>query len=90
MALHSDDAEAMLTYLEKFHYASVEHVTLALLWHTMLRRGSAQALNLGDYAREEKYLAVVHRPQSDTQLENGEAGERLIALSDSVCDLLDN
>lgn len=90
VALHSDDAKAMLTYLEKFHYASLEHVTLALLWHTMLRRGSARALDVGDYHPDEQFLAIVHRPQSGTQLKNGEEGERLTAVSGSIRDLLDD
>lgn len=37
--LHTDEAENVLTYLEKYEYASLRHVTLTLLWHTMMRRG---------------------------------------------------
>ncbi len=34
--LDSDAAEAMLDHLEKHEYASRRHVTLSLLWHTMM------------------------------------------------------
>ena len=41
--LEAERAMEVLAYYEKYHYASVEHVTLALLWHTMMRRGSARS-----------------------------------------------
>jgi len=37
--LDPDDAEAILTHLETYQYASIEHVTLTVLWRTMMRRG---------------------------------------------------
>lgn len=54
----------------------------------MMRRGAAQALDLEDYHRDEQYLEVVHRPDSGTPLKNGDGGERLVAVSDGVADLL--
>jgi site-specific recombinase XerD len=88
--LHTDEAEELLTYLEKYEYASLRHVTLTLLWHTMMRRGAARALDLQDYHRDEQYLAVVHRPETDTPLKNGEGGERMVALSDTVCEIVND
>ncbi|MFC7229237.1 site-specific integrase [Salinirubellus salinus] len=84
------EADGILEYLGKYSYASLQHVTIALLWHTMLRRGSARALDLSDYDAEEQSIAVQHRPDSDTPLKNGHNGERLVALSDWMCDLLDD
>lgn len=88
--LHTDEAEQMLSYLKKYAYGSLQRVTLPLLWHTMMRRGSARALDLQDYHHEEQYLEVVHRPESDTPLKNRDGGERLVALSNSVVDLLND
>jgi integrase len=88
--LHTDEAEQILTYLEKYEYASLRHVTLTLLWHTMMRRGAARALDLQDYSRDDQYLEIVHRPERETPVKNGEAGERMVALSDVVADLLND
>ncbi|MWG36672.1 tyrosine-type recombinase/integrase [Halomarina oriensis] len=88
--LSADRATAVLSYHEKYHYASLEHVTLALLWHTMMRRGSARALDVEDYHTDERYLEVVHRPDTGTPLKNKADGERLVALSEQMCTLLDD
>lgn len=48
VTLDSDRAEEMLGYLQKFEYASLDHVVMALLWHTMLRRGAVVALDRGE------------------------------------------
>lgn len=88
--LETERAEQLLAYLEKFEYASRQHVVVALLWHTMLRRGGLRALDLEDYNRDEQFLALVHRPDTGTQLKNGTSGERLVGLSDEICLLLDD
>ena len=88
--LDSEDAEAILEHLETYEYASRQHVTIALLWHTMLRRGAARALDVGDYDPEEQCLEVRHRPDSDTPIKNGIDGERFIGLSGWLCQLLDD
>lgn len=88
--LDSKDAEAMLEHLETYEYASRAHVTVALLWHTMLRRGAARALDVDDYYPEEQCLEVFHRPKTGTPIKNGTDGERFIGLSGWVCNLLDD
>jgi integrase len=88
--LETDDAEAMLAYLERYEYASIDHVTATLLWHTMLRMGSIRALDVGDYDPEEQSLTIRHRPESDTPLKNKQEGERIIAVSNEVCLVLDD
>jgi integrase len=88
--LDSEAAEVVLTYLETYEYASAEHVTLSLLWHTMMRRGAAHGLDVDDYHPEDRCLEVVHRPETDTPIKNGKRGERLVALSGDLCNLLDD
>ena len=88
--LETDDAEAMLAYLERYEYASIRHVTATLLWHTMLRMGSVRALDVEDYDPQEQSLRLRHRPETDTPLKNKREGERIVAVSDEVSRLLDD
>ncbi|MFP9062236.1 tyrosine-type recombinase/integrase [Natrialbaceae archaeon A-chndr2] len=88
--LESEDAEAALGYLERYEYASLPHVSMALLWHTMMRIGAAHALDLDDYSPEDQCVAVVHRPDEGTPIKNGTRGERLVGLSGELCLLLDD
>lgn len=88
--LSSEQAQVILEHLEKYRYASLEHVLMTLLWRGMLRMGAARSLDVEDYEPEEQYLSVVHRPDTETPVKNQKDGERYIALSDSVCELLDD
>ena len=87
--LQSESAEKVLARLEKY-YAELGHVTITLLWRTMMRRASVIALDVDDYNADEQYLTVKHRPETGTQLKNGENGERFVALRDDTCTLLDD
>lgn len=88
--LEAEDAEVLLDYLGTYEYASLPHVTIALLWHTMMRRGAVHALDVDDYYPEEQYLDVRHRPDTGTPIKNGYDGERYVALSGELCLLLDD
>lgn len=88
--LSADQAERILNYLQKYEYASRPHVALTLMWHTMMRVGEVHALDCADYDPANKSLEVRHRPDSGTTLKNQDNGERFIALSEEVCELLDN
>jgi len=48
--LDPDDGKEVLDYFRKYEYASIEQVTLSLLWHCSLRRGAAIALDALRYA----------------------------------------
>lgn len=87
--LNNESAEAILSYLNEYEYASIQHVTLALLWHTMMRRGAARALDVDDYDRNNQLLRVRHRPDTGTAIKK-QRGERMVALSESMCNLLDD
>ncbi|WP_373189100.1 tyrosine-type recombinase/integrase [Halolamina sp.] len=88
--LDSEDAESILEYLDTYEYASRPHVTFALFWHTMMRRGAVRALGVDDYHPVEQCLEVCHRPESDTPIKNEFDGERFIGLSGWLCKLLDD
>lgn len=88
--LDADRAEEILSYLNKYRYASVRHVVLALAWRTAMRRGAIHALDVEDYYPDDQYIETVHRNETGTPLKNQEAGERYVALSDELCELLDD
>lgn len=56
--------EAMLEYLDRYEYASLYHVTVSLLWHTMMRMGAAHALDVEDYDSDGRFLILEHRLKS--------------------------
>ncbi|WP_049804938.1 site-specific integrase [Natrinema pellirubrum] len=88
--LDYEQAEPVQIYLERYEYASLPHVTIALLWHTMMRLGATRALDVGDYSPEEQYLTVEHRPVTGTPVKKETQGERHVALSGELCLLLDD
>ncbi|MFC6990198.1 tyrosine-type recombinase/integrase [Haloplanus sp. GCM10025708] len=88
--LDADDATAILSHLRKYYYASRTHALMALLWHTGIRTGTVHSLDVSDYDAERDRLRIRHRPETDTPLKNGENGNRYIALSGDVSDVLDD
>lgn len=81
-------AKAILDHLREFQYASPEHVTLLLMWRTAARRGGIRALDLEDFDQDDRALCFRHRPEQDTPLKNGESGERDVALSPHIAQVL--
>ncbi len=88
--LESERAERILDYLRKYEYASRAHVSLTLMWHTMMRVGEVHSLDCSDYDPIDQSLQVIHRPETGTTLKNQSEGERYVALSNEVCGLLDD
>jgi len=86
--LEADDATAILSYLRKYHYASRTHALMAVLWHTGIRTGTVQALDVSDLNEEQERLRIRHRPDTETPLKNGENANRYIALSTEVSEIL--
>lgn len=87
--LDPERAERILEHLQKYEYATLEHAFLEVLWHTGLRVGAARGLDVADYHSDDQYLELVHRPEQGTTLKNGQKSERLVALNDRICELLD-
>jgi len=87
-----EEAEAILEHLAKFEYASFRHALFLTLWHTEMRMGSAHALDVDDFKEDRlgPYLDLRHRPKTGTPLKNKLEGEREIALSDEVSEVLND
>ena len=90
--LTTDRANEILGYLEKYEYATVEHVTLFVLVETGMRMGGSHGLDVDDYRREDEHphLQLHHRPDTDTPLKNGPKGERPVSISSDACDTIDD
>ncbi|VTT87154.1 phage integrase/site-specific recombinase [Halorubrum sp. DM2] len=82
----------ILEYLNRYNYASREHVTLLLMWHTGARAGAVRSLDLGDLDLDTDRPGVQfrHRPESETPLKNKEKGERWNAVSPHVSRVLED
>lgn len=87
--LPTDRAQTLLDYYAEHEYGTRAHVLLALEWYTGARLGALRGLDLEDYDRDERYVEFRHRPRKETPLKNGEDGERIVGLPESVCDVVD-
>ena len=88
--IEPERAQAILRYLDKYHYATMQHALFALLWDTGFRLGTVRALDLDDYHLDEMYVETRHRPDEGTPLKNEEKGERQVNLHEWVCTVLDD
>jgi len=86
--LDADHAEEMLSWLRKYNYASRTHALLELLWHTGVRKGTVRSFDVEDFHPRNKTIETKHRPETGTPLKNGRRGQRVIALSDHVVDVI--
>ncbi|MFK5605310.1 tyrosine-type recombinase/integrase [Haloferax volcanii] len=87
--LAPEAAEELLTHLRRFEFGTRTHAFIELLWHTGIRIGAAHGIDLDDYSSEMQTIELCHRPESGTRLKNKNEGERFVALSPAVCDILD-
>lgn len=88
--LETERSEELLTHLSRYGYASMHHVLLALLWETGMRIGAANSLDLSDVDFDEERIELIHRSAQDATLKNGKNGERLIALSTELTEMLED
>lgn len=88
-SIDADRVEAILSELDDYRFASVDHVILSLLWTTGMRIGALRSLDVQDVHTDEKWLNVAHRPTEGTPLKNKNNSERQINIHDWVVDVLD-
>lgn len=80
--VEKETAEDIIDYLCRFQWASVGHIIFHTLWHSGMRRGALYALDKDDWHSSEGFLAVRHRPETETPLKLKDAGERNITVAD--------
>ena len=83
-----EEANDVLSFLEKFRYASRDHAIFLLLWETGMRAGALYSLDLGDYDSEVPKIRIRHR--DGTPLKNKNRGERDVSLRPEVAKILDD
>lgn len=82
-------AETALDYLDRYHYASRDHLVFLLLWRTGIRSGALRGVDLGDLDLDDDAFQLVHRPDQDTSLKNKERGERWVALTPAIAQVVE-
>lgn len=89
--ISAEQASSIVAHLEKYQYASLEHVVWLLLTKTGMRIGTEHALDVDDYrsGAADPHLEVHHRP-GETPIKNRKAGERCIFLTESTCRVIDD
>ena len=86
--LEPERSKAILEHLERYAYASRDHVILAILWHTEIRLGSLRTLDVGDFDSDTGCLDLRHCPETGTPLKNGAAAERSVAVGPHYCEVI--
>lgn len=88
----SDELNAILSYLEKYEYATREHAVWVLFAATGRRPSGLRALDLKDVHLEgdEPYIEFHHRvgEEVETRLKNKKSSEKTINLSESAAEVL--
>lgn len=85
-----ETAEAVLSYLRRFDYASRRHAIFELVWHTAFRTITIRCIDTDDchLDSDAPYIELENRPETDTRLKNGDKSERQVSLSESVAEVL--
>ncbi|MFP9192764.1 tyrosine-type recombinase/integrase [Natrialbaceae archaeon A-CW1-1] len=87
-SISADRAGKILDELERYEYASIDHVIFALSWTAAIRIGALRSLDLKDLHLDERYIEINHRPETHTPLKNKVKSEREVNLHGWVCDIL--
>lgn len=86
--LDAETAQKILDHLVKYQYASLGHALLSILWETGIRIGAAVSLDVESIDFDNGHIQLEHRPEEGTPLKNGQSGERLIAITAALEELL--
>jgi len=89
--LDADEAQALLEHYRQSEreYGTRQHAYLELAWFTGARQGGLRALDIRDVELgENPYVMFRHRPDTGTPLKNKLRGERPVALSDEIADVV--
>lgn len=84
-----DRVENILEWLAEEEYASFDHTIVRLIWRCGFQSYALHALDLDDYDAENQRLHVVNRSDTGTKLVGRHYSERVIALNDETCEILD-
>ncbi len=85
----SEEIDAILDYLEKFEYATREHVTWVLFAATGRRPSDLRSLDCSDVHLDcdEAYIEFKHR-EEETRLKNGNKSENTVYLNEAAANVV--
>jgi len=85
-----ETAQAVLSYLRKFDYASRRHAIFEIVWHTAFRTVTLRSIDVSDcfLDRSDPYIDLKNRPDTNTRLKNGDRSERQVSLKEGVAEVL--
>lgn len=86
--LSKPEADAILTHLKRFEYASNRHVSVHVFWKTGMRLSGLIALDVRDIDVEAHTIHVRHRPESGTPLKNKKKSNRDVNITPETIELL--
>ncbi|UPV73205.1 site-specific integrase [Halorussus limi] len=86
--IDDDRAKEILSHLDRYRYASLEHALFHTLWYGVIRIGAARSIDLADVDLEDGYITLSHSPAEQTPLKNGPDSERTISIRPKTCELL--
>lgn len=86
--VRENKAETILAYLDKYHYATLEHALFRFLWTSGCRIGAAHSIDIDDLHLRDEYVELEHRPETDTTLKNGYTGERAVSIDTRTRNIL--
>ncbi|WP_157224613.1 tyrosine-type recombinase/integrase [Natronococcus occultus] len=84
----AERAKNILTHLDRYQYASLQHTLTHLLWWSMCRVGAVHSIDLDDLDLEDGYITLEHRPETGTSLKNQGESERTISINRETCQIL--
>ncbi|WP_248896808.1 tyrosine-type recombinase/integrase [Haloplanus halobius] len=87
--IDSEDAKDTLDALRANRYGEKAHVVFELLWQTGCRLGGVHSLDIDDVDEDNQWIELHHRPDEGTTLKNEERGERYIAVTEQLLEIID-
>lgn len=89
-----EEVKQIRRYFQQFAYASRKHVVFELIAELGLRMGAVRAIDLEDIDGDDRVIHLRHRPESreveGTPLKNGSDGERIVNISDTLWNAIEN
>lgn len=88
--IDGERAREVLEYLDRYEYATVDHVVWQLLWYGMLRLGAVHSIDIDDIDTDDGYIQLEHRPGTDTRLKNQDDANRTVSIRPSTSRIIED
>jgi len=90
IVIEEERGKEILEYLNRFEYASLNHVLFRLIWEIGGRIGTIRGIDVNDLDLDNGHIELHHRPDTGTELKNGISGERDVAISRVLSRILED